>query len=116
MPEVVTQSRHAENSTPIRKLIVSGDYTTYLAIQIPVGSDDVKYSLSKFHHTERMLEPSMRCTWIDQMGQGKLMDMPQTLKRPRIKDLPLVGIQAGENMNRITNFMDVLGHLDSPQN
>jgi hypothetical protein len=80
-------------------------------VQIFLGSDDTKHSVSKFHHTKRMLKPSMGRTGIDQMGQRKLVDMPQTLKWPRINDLPLFRIQAGEDMNRITDFVDVLCHL-----
>ena len=110
----MTQSRHAKDSTPIRKLIASGvgDYYAYPVVQILSGSDDTKHSLSKLHHTDRMLEPSMGCTRIDQMGQSKLMDMPQTLKCPRIKDLPLVSIQAGEDMNGITDFVDIFQRPD----
>ncbi|GAG41424.1 unnamed protein product [marine sediment metagenome] len=107
----MTQSRHAEDSTPICKRIANGDCFAYPGVQILIRSDDAKHSVSKFHHTKRMLEASMGRTRIDQVGQSKLVDMPQTLKCPRIKDLPLFRIHAGEDMNGIADFVDVLCHL-----
>ena len=64
----MTQSRHTKDSTPIRELIASGNDSAYPVVQVLIRSDYPKHSLSKLHHTERMLEPSMGCTRIDQMG------------------------------------------------
>ena len=110
----MTQSRHAEDSTPIPKQITNGDFSAYPVDQIFMGSDDAKHSLSQFHHAKGMLKPSMGRSRIDEMGQSKLVDMPQTLKCPRIKDLPLFSIQAGEDMNGITDFVDIFCHLGLP--
>ena len=108
----MTQGRHAKDATPIRELIYRGDYLACSVVQIFVVSDDTKHSLSQFHHAKGMLKPSMGRSRIDEMGQTKLMDMPQTLKCPRIKDLPLVSIQAGEDMNGITDFVDIFQRPD----
>jgi hypothetical protein len=47
-------------------------------------------------------------TRIDQIGQSKLVNISEPLKRRRIEHLTLVGIKTDEDMDWITYFMYTL--------
>ena len=47
-------------------------------------SNDIKYLGSQLHSSERVLEALMGRTGIYEIGKGKLVDMPQALKRCRV--------------------------------
>jgi hypothetical protein len=44
------------------------------------------------------------------MRQCELVDMTKTLERTRIEDSSLVGIESDENVDSITDFVDVFCH------
>jgi hypothetical protein len=52
-----------------------------------------------------MLEPTMSCTWIEQIGQGELVDMPEPLEWNTIKNLFLSWLQMNEIMDRIAYLL-----------
>ena len=41
------------------------------------------------------------------------MDVSQPLDRPRIQDLSFQRLQSNEDVDRISNFMDILSHRDT---
>ena len=83
-------------------------------VNVFFGGDDSEHTLRKLHHTERMLEPVVSRTGIDQVRQCQLMNVPKALKRTRIEDLSLVRIESNENVNRVPNFVDVFRRHCSP--
>src|SRR3954452_17764047 len=44
--------------------------------------DDIEHPAGQLHHTERMLEPAVRCAGVDKVGERELVDVPKALKRP----------------------------------
>jgi hypothetical protein len=51
---------------------------------------------------------------VKQVRQGKLMDVAKPLKRSRIEDSTLIRVQTDEDVNRVTNFVEVLAHDTVP--
>jgi len=66
---------------------------------------NIEDSASKLHDTERMLKPTMSCTWIEQIGQSELVNMPKPLERSTIKNLFLSWLQTDEIMDRIAYLL-----------
>ena len=62
-------------------------------------------SAGKLHDSERMLKPAMSGTWLEQIGQSKLMDMPEPLERITIQDLHLSWLQPDEIMDWVTDLL-----------
>jgi hypothetical protein len=52
-----------------------------------------------------MLKPAMSGTWIEQIGQSKLMDVPEPLERITIQDLHLSWLQPDEIMDWVTDLL-----------
>jgi hypothetical protein len=52
-----------------------------------------------------MLKPAMSGTWIEQIGQGKLVDMAEPLERSTIQDLHLSRLQPDEIMDRVADLL-----------
>jgi len=52
-----------------------------------------------------MLEPLVGPTRINEVCQGQLVNMTQSLKGRRIKNFPFIRIQSDENMDGISYFM-----------
>jgi hypothetical protein len=52
-----------------------------------------------------MLEPAMGCSRIKQIGQGKLVDVPETLERRRIQDTHFSWLQSDEIVDWISDFL-----------
>ena len=67
--------------------------------------DDIEDPPGKVHHAQRVLEPAMGGSGIDQRCHRKLMDMAQPLERAGVHDPSLVSIHANEYMDRIPDFM-----------
>src|SRR5437016_5325824 len=78
--EVVEERRKANDLSPCRKRFGIGK-DIERAIAIAFVSDDVEHAAGEFHDSERVLEPAMRCSWIDQVCQRKLVNVAKPLKR-----------------------------------
>jgi len=52
-----------------------------------------------------MLKPAMSGTWIEQIGQSKLMDVPEPLERGAVQNLHLFRLQAYEIMDRVADLL-----------
>ena len=53
----------------------------------------------------------MRGGGIDEICQRQLMDVAQSLEAPRVQYFPLVAIQADENVDGVTDLVNVLRHV-----
>jgi hypothetical protein len=51
-----------------------------------------------------VLESRVSGAWVDQVGQGELLDPSQPLKRRRIDDLPFTVRQRDQPVDRVTNL------------
>ena len=65
--------------------------------------EQVKRLGRKFHNAERMLEPRMHGSRIQQVGHRELPDMSQALKHWMIHNLPFVHRIANKPMDRATD-------------
>jgi hypothetical protein len=70
-------------------------------IDIPGVRDNVVDSARNLHYTQTMLEPSVRSTWVHQVCQSELMNIPQPLERTGTNDLFFVRSEPDENMDWI---------------
>jgi hypothetical protein len=71
---------------------------------------NVEDSSGEIHDAETMLETFVRGGRIDEPGKGELVNMAKALERARIDNLPFVGRQYDESVNRITEFIVFLRH------
>src|ERR1017187_1670589 len=61
-----------------------------------------------------MLKPLVRRCRVQQVRKSELMDVSKPLKWPRVQNCTFIRIQANKDVNRITNFVDVLTHNEFP--
>jgi hypothetical protein len=71
---------------------------------------NVEDSTREIHDSEAMLKALVRGCGIDQPRQRELVNVTESLKRPRIDDLSLIGGKHDEPMDRITEFVVFLRH------
>lgn len=76
-------------------------------------SDNIKDSTREFHDSKRMLESLVCRAGIGKIGGCQLVDVPESLKRAGIENSTFVAVQTDENMDRISNLMNVLHWVSS---
>ena len=114
MSNVMAQSRHAKNPTPIRQCVTHWDNVTNLRMEICLGSDNIENPSGKLHYAQRMLESFVGSARIDQVRESELMNMSEALKRTRVEHFPLIRIQTDKNMDGVSDFVLVLRHDSGP--
>jgi hypothetical protein len=63
-----------------------------------------------------MFETLVRGGGIDKPGQGELMDVPEALKGAGVDDLPFIGAENDERMDRISKLVVLLSHAEDGSN
>jgi hypothetical protein len=53
---------------------------------------------------DAVLEPAVPRAWIDQVRHGQLLNTPQPLECRRVDDVPLMGQELDQAVNRITDL------------
>src|SRR5262245_36473246 len=74
-----------------------------VAVNVLVRRHDVIHSTGQFHPAKRMLKTPVRCSGIDQMPDGALMNVAKSLKRSRVEDPVFILVQMNELVERISN-------------
>jgi hypothetical protein len=81
MAEVMKECRKPNDLSPGHKRFrIRKDLNR--TVSVPFMSDDVEDAASELHDAERMLEPPMCRSWIDEVRQRKLVNVPKPLERP----------------------------------
>src|SRR5262245_47093881 len=108
MSEVMTQSSHSEDRFPIAPRLLVGNDLAHTVMSYVYGlSHHIENPRGDIHHTKGMLKSLVSCSWIDQIAESKLMNVPQPLKWSRINHLPLIGPNRDERMDRVTKFVSI---------
>src|SRR6266700_3546593 len=113
---VVTQSCHSQYPPPVVNAISILRFRNELPYVISnriSSSHYIEYPGSELHHSQGMFKSFMGRARIQQVSEGQLSDVPQTLKRARIEDSPLLRVISDEDMNRVPHLVYELGHFVS---
>jgi hypothetical protein len=112
--EVVTQRRHSDRRAPV---VADPPLVMDLREHIPdrrmdvlAVCDDIEDPSGQLHHTQRVLKAAMGSPRIDQISQGKLVHVPQSLHGRRVEYCALIAVEADERVNRITDLVLPLHH------
>ncbi len=113
VPDVMTKSGHAQDTAPVRQLIALLELwqtRTDMVGYVFATGYNVEYTTREFHYAKRMLESLVRCSGVDKIGQGELMDMAQPLESPRVENLPLVAVQPHKRVDRVSDLVKMFRH------
>lgn len=100
MSGVVAQCCHSEDSPPVAPLVVRSspwdELPDGIVVDILQVGDDVVDSGRDVHHSEGMLESTVRCAWVDEVAERQLLCNRgvQSLKRARIDKFTFFRIPA----------------------
>lgn len=103
MASVVAERSHPERSPPVVQLVrVVRHDRAHPVGQVVWIRHDVEDPRRQIHHAQRMLEASMRRAGIDQIAQGQLVNVPQSLKRPAVDDRKFRRGDLDEHVQRVS--------------
>lgn len=102
MTKIMAESCHAENFSPVRQLVSPlGNNPRHFRMNVERMGHHAENPVSKFHNADGVFKVFMGSPGIDQIRQSQLVNGAQSLKWARINDISLVGVEVGEDMNRI---------------
>ena len=113
MAHVMEESRHSQNPTPVRQAVRLAKFlqpVPNMPRHVVAVRHDVEYASCELHNAERVLEPLVCRSRVNEIGQGELMDMTQPLEGSRVEGFTLVTIHSDKRVNRVSDFVNVLRH------
>lgn len=116
MPEVVKEGGEPNNFSPREECFGVRENVDDIRVSVAFVRDDVEYAAGELHHPERMLEPAVRRTGVNEIRQRELMNVPKALKRPRVDRCDFVGGHADEVVDRIADLVLMLRHVAADRN
>ena len=113
MAHVMKESRHSQNPTPVRQAVRLAKFPQLVSNMlryVVAVRHDVEYASCELHDAERVLEPLVCCSRVNETSQGELMDMAQPLEGSRVEGFTLVTVHSDKRVNRVSDFVNVLRH------
>ena len=109
MSEVVKERAKPNDLSPCNERLAVGEDVDGRVPAVLVR-DDVEHPAGQLHDAERVLEPTVRRAWVDEISERELVNVPKALKRPGVDRCDLIGCDSDEVVNRIADLVLMLRH------
>ncbi|SRR5579883_985600 len=105
---------HTQRTSPVTQPVRGWHEVMHARVHVALLGNDVENACGHLHNAERMLEATVRRPRVDEVGESKLMNVSQPLKRRGVDDPSFVRTQTNEDVDWITYLMKMLCHIPFP--
>jgi hypothetical protein len=115
----MAEGRRSKYSAPVRVLVAAisrYEFSDGVVMQVLWICRYIVNTRRKFHYAETVFKPLVSCSWVDEICQGKLMNLSQPLIRLTVDEFALIRVEPNKAMNRVSYFVHrlVIGWYGPP--